>query len=150
MSRENYAELHVTSNFSFLRGASHPEEMVERAADLGYRALALTDRNTLAGVVRAHEAALRTGLHFIPGARLDLDDAPSLLCLAATRRGYGALARLITTGRRRAPKGECRLARPDVVAASDAVGDFTQPASSRCPKRFPRTGSSDQTQPVSP
>ncbi|MDE2752519.1 MAG: PHP domain-containing protein, partial [Gemmatimonadota bacterium] len=100
-----YAELQVTSNFSFLRGASHPEEMVERAAELGYRALALTDRNTLAGVVRAHEAARRTGLHFIPGTRLDLGDGPSLLCLPTTRHGYGALSRLITTGRRRAPKG---------------------------------------------
>ena len=117
-----YAELHVTSNFSFLRGASHPEEMVERAAELGYRALALTDRNTLAGVVRAHEAARRNGLHFIPGARLDLVDGPSLLCLPATRRGYGALSRLITTGRRRAPKGECHLTREDVAAASDPDG----------------------------
>ena len=118
----HYAELHVTSNFSFLRGASHPEEMVERAAELGYRALALTDRNTLAGVVRAHEAARRIGLHFIPGARLDPVDGPSLLCLPTTRRGYGALARLITTGRRRAPKGECHLTREDVVAASDPGG----------------------------
>ena len=106
-----YAELQVTSNFSFLRGASHPGEMVERAAELGYRALALTDRNTLAGVVRAYEAARRTGLHFIPGARLDLADGPGLLCLPTTRDGYGALSRLITTGRRRAPKGECH-ARP--------------------------------------
>ena len=118
----SHAELQVTSNFSFLRGASHPEEMVERAAELGCRALALTDRNTLAGVVRAHEAALRTGLHFIPGARLDLDDAPSLLCLPVTRRGYGALSRLITTGRRRAPKGECHLTRQDVAAAADPAG----------------------------
>ena len=117
-----YAELQVTSNFSFLRGASHPEEMVERAAELGYRALALTDRNTLAGVVRAHEAARRTGLHFIPGARLDLVDGPSLLCLPTTRRGYGALSRLITTGRRRAPKGECHLTREDIAAASDPDG----------------------------
>ena len=117
-----YAELQATSNFSFLRGASHPAEMVERAAALGYRALALTDRNTLAGVVRAHEAAQRAGLHFIPGARLDLADGPSLLCLPATRRGYGALARLITTGRRRAPKGECTLTREDVAAASDPRG----------------------------
>ena len=117
-----YAELHVTSNFSFLRGASHPEEIVERAAELGYRALALTDRNTLAGVVRAHQAARRTGLHFIPGARLDLGDGPSLLCLPTTRRGYGALSRLITTGRRRAPKGECHLTRADVAAASDPDG----------------------------
>ena len=114
-----YAELQVTSNFSFLRGASHPGEMVERACELGYRALALTDRNTLAGVVRAHEAAQRTGLHFIPGARLDLADGPSLLCLPTTRHGYGALARLITTGRRRAPKGECHLTREDVIAAAD-------------------------------
>ena len=117
-----YAELQVTSNFSFLRGASHPEEMVERAAELGYRALALTDRNTLAGVVRAHEAARRAGLHFIPGARLDLADAPPLLCLPATRDGYGALSRLVTTGRRRAPKGECMLTREDVAAAADPDG----------------------------
>ena len=117
-----YAELQVTSNFSFLRGASHPDEMVERAAELGYRALALTDRNTLAGVVRAHEAAERTGLHFIPGARLDLADGPGLLCLPTTRDGYGALSRLITTGRRRAPKGECMLTRDDVAAAADPHG----------------------------
>ena len=117
-----YAELQVTSNFSFLRGASHPEEMVERACELGYRALALTDRNTLAGVVRAHDAAQRTGLHFIPGARLDLADGPRLLCLPTTRHGYGRLARLITTGRRRAPKGECHLTRQDVAAAADQDG----------------------------
>ncbi len=117
-----YAELQVTSNFSFLTGASHPEEMVERAADLGYRAIALTDRNTLAGVVRAHQAAERTGLHFIPGARLDLTDGPSLLCLPTTRHGYGRLARLITTGRRRAPKGECHLTRADVTEAADPNG----------------------------
>ena len=117
-----YAELQVTSNFSFLRGASHPGEMVERACELGYRALALTDRNTLAGVVRAHEAARRTGLHFIPGARLGLTDGPSLLCLPTTRHGYGRLARLITTGRRRAPKGECHLTRADVIEAADPDG----------------------------
>ena len=117
-----YAELQVTSNFSFLRGASHPDEMVERAAELGYRALALTDRNTLAGVVRAHEAAERAGLHFIPGARLDLADGHSLLCLPTTRHGYGRLSRLITTGRRRAPKGECHLFRADVIEAADPDG----------------------------
>ena len=117
-----YAELQVTSNFSFLRGASHPGEMVERAAELGYRALALTDRNTLAGVVRAYEAARRGGLHFIPGARLDLADGPGLLCLPTTRHGYGALSRLITTGRRRAPKGDCMLTRDDVAAAADPDG----------------------------
>ena len=112
------AQLQVTSNFSFLRGASHPEELVERAHALGYRALALTDRNTLAGVVRAHHAARGTGLRFITGARLDLADGPSLLCLPVSRNGYGRLARLITRGRRRAPKGECRLHRRDVVEAA--------------------------------
>ena len=113
-----YAELQVTSNFSFLRGASQPEELVERAHALGYRALALTDRNTLAGVVRAHHAAREMELRFIPGARLDLEDGPSLLCLPVSRKGYGRLARLITLGRRRAPKGECRLHREDVVEAA--------------------------------
>ena len=110
--------LQVTSNFSFLRGASHPEELVDRAAALGYRAMALTDRNTLAGVVRAHMAAKRAGLRFIPGARLDLLDGPSLLCLPTGRAAYGRLARLVTTGRRRAPKGECRLRREDLPAAA--------------------------------
>ena len=112
------AELQVTSNFSFLRGASHPEELVEQAHALGYRALALTDRNTLAGVVRAYHAARETDLRFIAGARLDLVDGPSLLCLPVSRKGYGRLARLITRGRRRAPKGECRLLREDVVEAA--------------------------------
>lgn len=115
-----WAELQVTSNFSFLRGASHPEELVERAAALGCRAMALTDRNTLAGVVRAHQAAKQAGLRLIPGARLDLLDGPSLLCLPVARAGYGRLARLITTGRRRAPKGACRLRRQDVVRAAGA------------------------------
>ena len=113
-----YAELQVTSNFSFLRGASHPEELVQQAHALGYRALALTDRNTLAGVVRAYHAARETDLRFIAGARLDLVDGPSLLCLPVSRKGYGRLARLITRGRRRAPKGECRLRREDVVEAA--------------------------------
>ena len=113
-----YAELQVTSNFSFLRGASQPEELVQQAHALGYRALALTDRNTLAGVVRAYHAARETELRFIAGARLDLVDGPSLLCLPVSRKGYGRLARLITRGRRRAPKGECRLRREDVVEAA--------------------------------
>lgn len=118
-----YAELQVTSNFSFLRGASHPEELIERACAMGFRAVALTDRNTLAGVVRAYHAAKQAKaeeakLRFIAGARLDLEDGPSLLCLPTTRAGYGRLARLITDGRRRAPKGECRLWRADVVRAA--------------------------------
>ncbi|HEY8245930.1 MAG TPA: PHP domain-containing protein, partial [Hyphomicrobium sp.] len=88
-----YAELQVTTNFSFLRGASHGEELVAQAHALGLAALAVTDRNTLAGVVRAHLAAKELGLKLIVGARLDLKDAPSVLCLPRDRQAYGRLSR---------------------------------------------------------
>ena len=111
-----YAELQVTSNFSFLRGASHPHELVAAAALLGHRAIAITDRNSLAGVVRAHDAAQQTGIRLVVGARLDLDDAPSFLCFPTDRAAYGRLSRLITVGRRRAPNTECRLTFDDLLA----------------------------------
>src|SRR4051812_18457112 len=104
-----YAELHSKTNFSFLEGASHPDEMVSRAAELGYAALAVTDRNTLAGVVRAHMAAKELGLKLLIGAELTPLDAPPVVLLATDRKAYGRLSRLITLGRRNAPKGECRL-----------------------------------------
>ena len=110
-----YAELQVTSNFSFLRGASHPHELVATAALLGHRAIAITDRNSLAGVVRAHAAAQQAGIRLVVGARLDLDDAPSFLCFPTDRAAYGRLTRLITVGRRRAPNAECRLAFDDLL-----------------------------------
>ena len=109
----DYAELDVTSNFSFLRGASHPDEMVYRAAELGYRAIAITDVNTLAGVVRAHDAARQvaqqghTPPKLIIGSRLCLTDAPDLLVWATDRPAYARLCRLLTLGKRRAEKGEC-------------------------------------------
>ncbi|MCK9910834.1 PHP domain-containing protein, partial [Microbacteriaceae bacterium K1510] len=84
-----YAELQVTTNFSFLRGASHGDELVAQAHALGLAALAVTDRNTLAGVVRAHIEAKRLGVKLIIGARLDLQDGPSLLCLPRDRQAYG-------------------------------------------------------------
>src|SRR5262245_58111292 len=99
-----YAELQVTSNFSFLRGASHPAELVLASAQLGHAAIALTDRNSLAGVVRAHQAAKEVGIRFAVGVRLDLQDSPSLLIYPTDRAAYGRLAKLITLGRRRAPK----------------------------------------------
>jgi len=111
-----YAELQVTSNYSFLRGASHPEEIVFAAAALGHAAIAITDRNSLAGVVRAHAAAKRTGIKLVVGARLDLTDGPSLLCLPTDRAAYGRLARLLTVGKRRAVKGGCELGLTDVFA----------------------------------
>jgi error-prone DNA polymerase len=110
-----YAELQVTSNFSFLRGASHPRELVETAKRLGHSAIAITDRNTLAGVVRAHAAAKEHGLRLVIGCRLDLSDAPSLLCFPTDRAAYGRLSRLLTRGKRRAEKGQCHLTYADVV-----------------------------------
>jgi len=114
-----YAELQATSNFSFLRGAAHPEELVGRAAEIGLAAIAITDRNTLAGVVRAHLAARETGIRLAVGARLDFTDAPSLLCLPTGRAAYGRLSRLITLGRRRAPKGECHIGIGDFMDHAD-------------------------------
>ncbi len=113
-----YAELHCLSNFSFLRGASHPEELVARAAALGYSALALTDECSLAGIVRAHVAAKEHKLQLIAGAELRLEDGVRLALLAADRRSYGALCSLITTGRRRGKKGSYVLARADVEACA--------------------------------
>src|SRR5690606_34790020 len=104
-----YAELHCLSNFSFLEGASSAAELVQQAAFLGLKAIAITDRNTLAGVVRAHVAAKDAGVQLIIGARLDFQDAPSVVCLPTDRAAYGRLASLLTIGRRRAPKGECHL-----------------------------------------
>jgi error-prone DNA polymerase len=123
-----YAELHALSNFTFLRGASHPEELVARARALGYAALAITDECSLAGVVRAHIAARDSGLKLIVGAEFRIDDADSnvstelsrtvpirFALLAPDRAAYGDLSELITRGRRNAPKGQYRVTRADVA-----------------------------------
>jgi error-prone DNA polymerase len=110
-----YAELQATSNFSFLRGASHPEELVEQAKALGHAAIAITDRNSLAGIVRAHVAAREHGIRFIVGCRLELEGGQSLLCYPTDRAAYGRLTRLLSRGKRRAAKGECRLFHEDLV-----------------------------------
>jgi len=110
-----YAELHCISNFTFLRGASHPEELVARAHELGYAALAITDECSLAGVVRAHIEAKRCALPLIIGSEFRLDDGLRLVLLATDRAGYGRLAALITTGRRNAVKGSYRLTRADLA-----------------------------------
>jgi len=111
-----YAELHCRSNFSFLSGASHPEELVERAATLGYAALAITDVCSLAGVVRAHLAARDAGLPLIVGSQIELDGGWHLVLLATDRASYGDLCQLVTRGRRRATKGSYALDRADVAA----------------------------------
>ncbi len=109
-----YAELHCVTNFTFLRGASHPQELVERACALGYTALAITDECSVGGTVRAHMAAKGTPLKLIIGAEFRLECDLRLVALAIDRRGYGRLCRLITRGRRAAPKGSYSLTRQDL------------------------------------
>jgi len=117
-----YAELHCLTNFTFLRGASRPEELVQRAADLGYAALAITDECSVAGIVRAHVAARERGLALIVGAEFTLDDGLCCVLLATSRRGYGQLCRLITQGRRATAKGSYRLTRADFAGGANAAG----------------------------
>jgi error-prone DNA polymerase len=114
----SYAELHCRTNFSFLEGASHAEELAARAAELGHAAIAVTDRNSLAGVVRAHVAAKEAKIKLLVGAELTPIDAPPLLVWCPDRKTYGRLARLLTVGRRAAPKGECRLTFADIAQHS--------------------------------
>lgn len=116
-----YSELQVTSNFSFLRGASHPHELVEQAATFGYKKIAITDRNTLAGIVRAHATAKEKGIQIIPACRLDLQDGPSLLAYPTDKEAYGSLSALLTLGNLRAEKGSCHLKKADVYAHSKGV-----------------------------
>ena len=109
-----YAELHCLSNFTFLRGASHAEELVEGAHELGYAALAITDECSLAGIVRAHVAAKKFGLKLIVGSEIRFTDGPSIVLLATDRTGYGNLSELVSKGRRNAIKGSYSLALSDI------------------------------------
>ena len=113
-----YTELQVTTNFSFLRGGSHPEELVEYACEIGYKKIAITDRNTLAGIVRAHAAAREKDITIIPAARLDLMDGPSLLAYPTDKDAYARLSALLSTGNLRTEKGKCEIYRRDVYAHS--------------------------------
>jgi error-prone DNA polymerase len=117
----DYAELHCLSNFSFQRGASSARELFERAKSLGYAALAITDECSLAGIVRALEAAEETGIKLIVGTEVRLDDGLKLVVLARNQDGYSDICRLITAGRRRSPKGEYRLTREDAESLGDGV-----------------------------
>ena len=104
-----YAELQVTTHFSFLRGASSPRELFEQAKLLGLTALGIADRNSLAGIVRAYEAAKETGVRLVVGCRLDLPDGTSLLVYPTDRAAYSRLCRLLSIGKGRAGKGKCAL-----------------------------------------
>ena len=138
-----YAELLCLSNFSFLRGASRPEELVERAQALGYSALALTDECSLAGIVRAHVAATEQGLKLLVGSQFQVQcDAPfTLIVLATNLNGYGNLCEFITRLRRTAPKGTYRLTlnaiSPDALASATASG-ASRSMSMRLPDGSPR------------
>jgi len=114
-----FFELAVMSNFSFLEGASHPDEYAWATRALGLGGFGLADRNTLAGVVRAHLAAKAAGVAFVPGCRLVLQDAPEILCYPASRAAYGRLAKLLSLGKMRAPKGACWLWLEDLIRAGE-------------------------------
>jgi error-prone DNA polymerase len=116
-----YVELQITTNFSFLRGASHPDELVEQAALLGYDTIAITDRNTVAGVVRAHAAGKKKRVRVIPGCRLDLIDGSSLLAYPTTIKAWANLCSLLSTGNLRAEKGECHLYKADVFQYKEGL-----------------------------
>ena len=116
-----YAELQLATSFSFLEGASHPDELALTAAALGLAAVGVTDRNSLAGVVQMHAAAKKAGIRALIGCRLDLTDADSLLAYPTDRAAYARLSRLLTLGKMRAPKGECFIARADVLAHAEGM-----------------------------
>ena len=124
MSAPAYVELAVTTNFSFLRGASHPQEFVAQAAEYGLSGLGIADRNTVAGLVRGHSAALEMGaegkaLRFLPGVRLVTEDGFETLAYSMDRQGWARLCRLLTAGNRRSRKGECRFSFADMLEAAD-------------------------------
>ena len=115
MTSPAYVELQTCTNFSFLRGASHPDELFSRAARLGFQALGVTDHGTVAGIVRAHAAAQAHGVRLLPGARLDLTDGSVLLAYPVDRVGWGQLCRLLTLGHRRGERGQLDLTWSDLT-----------------------------------
>ena len=122
-----FAELAAASNFSFLRGASHAEELVLTAQKLGLSAIGIADRNTLAGVVRAHAAAKEVGIRLVVGTRLVLQDGFEVTAYPRDRDAYGRLTKLLTLGNRRAPKGECHITIRDVIAHGDGLCFIAMP-----------------------
>ncbi len=120
-----YTELQITSNFSFLRGGSHPKELVKKAAELGFDTIAITDHNTLAGIVRAHVAAKEAKIRLIVGCHLELMDGSPLLAYPTDKQAYQRLSGLLSTGNLRAEKGECHLYKADVYQFSEGMKFIT-------------------------
>ncbi len=145
-----FAELAAMTNFSFLRGASHPEEMVARAAELELSGIGIADRNTLAGVVRAHvfareNKAAVAGMRVAPGARLAFDDGtPDVLAYPKDRAAYGRLCRILTAGNLRAPKGECHLRVEDLIEHGEGLQIVALPLiRSPCGRRWTRSAAGE-------
>lgn len=130
MTLMSYTELQVTTNFSFLRGASHPEELVAQAAEFGYKSIAITDHNTLAGIVRGHSAAKKLGIRIIPACHLDLVNGPSLLAFPTDLESYSRLSNLLTIGNLRTEKGKCELYKADVFSHSKGMKFIVVPPES--------------------
>ena len=126
-----YAELAAASNYSFLRGASHPGEMIARAAELGLAAIGLADRNSVSGVVRADVAAREAGIRFLPGARLTPRDGPEVICYPCDRAAWGRLCRLLTLGKRRAVKGQCDFSLTELCAHAEGQVLLVMPPRAR-------------------
>ena len=118
MQMNRYAELAVTTNFSFLRGASHAEELVATADELGLAAIGIADRNSFAGVVRAYDEARKRKIKLLVGVRLVTVDGFEMLAYPVDRAAYGRLCRLLSAGNLKAKKGECHLTFEEILAAS--------------------------------
>ncbi len=116
-----YFELHCKSNFSFLEGASHPDELVQRAAEIGYSGLALTDRESLAGVVRGLVPARELGFTYLVGSEIHPIDAPPMVLWPTDRAAYGRLCRLISRGRQRGEKGDCEIRWSDLAELNEGI-----------------------------
>ena len=110
-----YTELSVISNFSFLEGGSHPEELVETAISLGYQTISLADKHTLSGVVRFHTAAKNLGIKGIIGSRIETEDGVDLICFPTNISAYSRLTRLLSIGKRRTKKSRCKLWFKDII-----------------------------------
>ena len=126
----SYTELQITTNFTFLRGGSHPEEMVNQALALDYSDIAITDHNTLAGIVRAYTATKGKNIRIIPACRLNLLDGPSLLAYPTNKEAYSRLSGLLTIGNLRAEKGDCFLYKRDVFEHASGMKFIMVPPNS--------------------
>ena len=120
-NRTAYVPLWCKTGYSFLEGASHPEELVKQCSEYGLSAMAVTDCDGVYGIVRAHVEAKQLGLHLIVGSQITVTDGSIVLLLCRNRQGYGNLCRLVTAGRLRSPKGECRVSWREIFSYAEGL-----------------------------